>query len=143
MEHVFGYTIVNDISARDLQLLPSQVDYLAGKGRDTFLPMGPGIRPRDEVPDYGALTIRLWVNGELRQSAPAGEMTRGVEALIAELSRGRTLQAGDVIATGTPAGVALEMDPQPWLRPGDVVKTEIDGIGSLVNEVRARGREER
>jgi len=136
MEHVFGYTVVNDISARDLQILPSQIDYHAGKGRDTFLPMGPGIVPRDDVEDYRALTIRLWVNDELRQSAAAGEMTRGVEALIAELSQGTTLEAGDVIATGTPSGVAMEQTPAPWLRPGDVVRTEIEGIGALVNEVR-------
>jgi 2-keto-4-pentenoate hydratase/2-oxohepta-3-ene-1,7-dioic acid hydratase in catechol pathway len=108
--------------------------------------MGPGIVPREDVPDYGALTIRLWVNGELRQSATAGEMTRGVEALIAELSRGMTLQPGDVIATGTPSGAAMELEPSPWLRPGDVVRTEIEGIGALVNEVRdvrASARRER
>lgn len=136
MEHVLGYTIVNDVSARDLQILPRQIDYLAGKGRDTFMPMGPGIVLRDDVEDYRSLRIRLWVNDELRQSAAAGEMTRGVEALIAELSRGMTLLAGDVIATGTPAGVAMERSPSPWLRPGDVVRTEIEGIGMLVNEVR-------
>lgn len=104
--------LIVGVSARDLQLLPGQIDYLAGKGRDTFLPMGPGIVPRDEVADYRSLAIRLWVNDELRQSATAGEMTRGVEALIAELSRGMTLV------------------------PGDIVRTEVEGIGAPVNEIR-------
>ena len=131
--HVFGYTIVNDVTARHLQ--KRHVQWFVGKGPDTFCPMGPCITTADELPDIGASWLRTRVNGELRQEAPISALIFGVAALIATLSGVMTLEPGDVIATGTPVGAGLGFDPPRYLRPGDVVEVEIDGIGTLRNPV--------
>jgi 2-keto-4-pentenoate hydratase/2-oxohepta-3-ene-1,7-dioic acid hydratase in catechol pathway len=133
MDHVFGYTIVNDVTARDLQKRHQQ--WLLGKSCDTFCPMGPCIVTRDEI-DGGSLAVRLWVNGELRQDGHTSDLVFDIPAIIESLSAAMTLLPGDVIATGTPAGVAMASDPPRWLRPGDRVRVEIEGIGVLDNPVR-------
>jgi 2-keto-4-pentenoate hydratase/2-oxohepta-3-ene-1,7-dioic acid hydratase in catechol pathway len=130
MGHVFGYTVVNDVSARDVQVRHKQWDL--GKSFDTFCPMGPWITTADEL-DGRDTRVRGWVNGELRQDGRTQDMIFGIAALIETCSRGITLHPGDVIATGTPAGVGMGFDPPKWLGPGDVVRIEIDGIGAIEN----------
>jgi 2-keto-4-pentenoate hydratase/2-oxohepta-3-ene-1,7-dioic acid hydratase in catechol pathway len=133
MQHVFGYTIVNDISARDLQNRHQQ--FFKGKSLDRACPMGPCLVTADEVPDVGALRLRLRVNGETRQDSTVGDLIFKVPALIESLSRGMTLEPGAVISTGTPSGVAMGMTPPAYLQPGDVVEAEIDGLGLLRNRI--------
>lgn len=133
LDHVFGYTIVNDVTARDLQLKHKQ--WFIGKSLDTFCPMGPFIATADEI-DVGALQVRCWVNGELRQDANTADLIFDVPTLIEVLSRGLTLQPGDVIATGTPAGVGIGFDPPRYLARGDSVAIEITGLGRLENRLR-------
>jgi 2-keto-4-pentenoate hydratase/2-oxohepta-3-ene-1,7-dioic acid hydratase in catechol pathway len=133
LEHVFGYTIVNDVTARELQ--KRHVQWFVAKGPDTFCPMGPCITTADELPDIGASWLRTRVNGELRQQAPISALIFGVPTLIATLSSVMTLEPGDVIATGTPLGAGLGFTPPRYLRPGDLVEVEIDGIGVLANPV--------
>jgi 2-keto-4-pentenoate hydratase/2-oxohepta-3-ene-1,7-dioic acid hydratase in catechol pathway len=130
MDHVFGYTVVNDVSARDVQVRHKQWDL--GKSFDTFCPMGPWITTADEL-DGRDTRVRGWVNGELRQDGRTQDMIFGIAALIETCSRGITLHPGDVIATGTPAGVGMGFDPPKWLAAGDVVRVEIDGIGAIEN----------
>ena len=135
MEHVFGYTIVNDVTARDVQMRHQQWDL--GKSFDTFCPMGPWIVGADEF-DLSTSRVRGRVtpkggSAELRQDAPTKDMIHDVATLIETCSRGITLYPGDVIATGTPAGVGMGMKPPQWLRAGDVVRVEIDGIGAIEN----------
>ena len=130
MNHVFGYTIVNDVTARDVQMRHGQWDL--GKNFDGFCPMGPWVVTADEL-DGRDTRVRCWVNGELRQDAPTSDMIFDIPALIETVSRGITLYPGDVIATGTPAGVGMGMTPQRWLRSGDVVRVEVDGIGAIEN----------
>ncbi|MEO5669695.1 MAG: fumarylacetoacetate hydrolase family protein [Ramlibacter sp.] len=130
MQHVFGYTIVNDVTARDVQMRNQQWDL--GKSFDTFCPMGPWIVTADDV-DASATRVRCWVNGELRQDARTADMIFDIPALIETVSRGITLYPGDVIATGTPAGVGMGMKPPRWLKSGDVVRIEVDGIGAIEN----------
>ena len=130
MDHVFGYTVVNDVSARDVQVRHQQWDL--GKSFDTFCPMGPWITTADEM-DGRRTRVRGWVNGELRQDGLTQDMIFDIPTLIETCSRGITLQPGDVIATGTPAGVGMGFTPQRWLRSGDVVRVEIDGIGVIEN----------
>ena len=133
MDHVFGYTIVNDVSARDLQKRHQQ--WLIAKSCDTFCPMGPWIVTRDEV-DGDRLGVRLWVNDELRQDGNSSDLVFDIAAIIETLSATITLLPGDVIATGTPAGVGMATDPPRWLRRGDRVRIEIEGVGALENPVR-------
>ncbi|MBW8268755.1 fumarylacetoacetate hydrolase family protein [Caldovatus aquaticus] len=133
MRHVFGYTIVNDVTARTLQHRHRQ--WLIGKGLDGFCPMGPAILTADEVPEVGALHLRTWVNGELRQDARLADLIFDIPALIETISAGITLEPGDIIATGTPAGVGIGFQPPRFLRAGDVVRIEISGIGVLENPV--------
>jgi 2-keto-4-pentenoate hydratase/2-oxohepta-3-ene-1,7-dioic acid hydratase in catechol pathway len=133
MDHVFGWTIVNDVSARDVQVRHKQWEL--GKSFDTFCPMGPWITTADEL-DGRATRVRGWVNGELRQDGHTRDLIFGIPALIENCSRGITLYPGDVIATGTPAGVGMGFDPPKWLRDGDVVRIEIDGIGAIENRFR-------
>lgn len=133
LEHVFGYTVVNDVSARDVQFADNQIT--TGKGLDTFCPMGPELVLRDEIPDPQQLVVSSYVNGERRQNSPTSEMLFDVAALIEFLSAHITLHPGDVISTGTPAGVGLFMDPPAYLKEGDVVDVEVDGIGRLTNPV--------
>ena len=130
MEHVFGYTVVNDVSARDVQVRHGQ--WHLGKSFDTFCPMGPWIATADEL-DGRATRVRGWVNGELRQHGKTQDMIFDIPTLIETCSRGITLVPGDVIATGTPSGVGMGFKPPKWLRHGDVVRVEIDGIGVIEN----------
>ncbi len=130
MDHVFGYTIVNDVTARDVQMRHQQWDL--GKSFDTFCPMGPWIVTADAF-DGRATRVRGWVNGELRQDGMTKDMIHDIPTLIETCSRGITLYPGDVIATGTPAGVGMGLKPPQWLKHGDVVRIEIDGIGVIEN----------
>ena len=130
MEHVFGYTIVNDVSARDVQVRHQQWDM--GKSFDTFCPMGPWIVTAD-VLDGRQTRVRCWVNGELRQDGRTEDLIFDIPTLIETISRGITLYPGDVIATGTPAGVGMGMQPPRYLAAGDVVRIEVDGIGAIEN----------
>lgn len=133
LDHVFGYTIVNDVTARDLQLKHKQ--WFIGKSLDTFCPMGPYIATADEV-EVTALQVQCWVNGELRQDASTADLIFDVPTLIETLSRGLTLQPGDVIATGTPEGVGIGFNPPRYLARGDSVAIEITGLGRLENRLR-------
>ena len=130
LEHVWGYTIINDVTARDLQGRHSQ--WLVGKSQDTFCPMGPWAVTRDDL-DIADTAIRCSVNSELRQDSNTGLLIFDIPTIIATISAGVTLKPGDVIATGTPAGVGIGFEPPKYLRPGDVVEIEIDGVGKLRN----------
>lgn len=130
--HVFGYTIVNDVTARDLQQRHKQ--WFLGKSLDSFCPMGPWIVTADEV-DPANLAVSCRVNGELRQDANTRDLIFDIPTLIATISAGMTLRPGDVVATGTPAGVGIGFTPPKYLRPGDEVAIEIGSIGRLVNRV--------
>ncbi|CAN0005424.1 unnamed protein product [Phaeothamnion confervicola] len=133
LDHVFGYTIINDVTARDLQKRHGQ--WFKGKGLDTTCPMGPWVVHRSAVPDAQALSMELDVNGEVRQHASTQDMLFDVPSIIEQLSAGLTLHPGDVIATGTPSGVGFAMTPPRCLEPGDVVRARIGGLGELVNTV--------
>jgi 2-keto-4-pentenoate hydratase/2-oxohepta-3-ene-1,7-dioic acid hydratase in catechol pathway len=133
MKHVWGYTIVNDVTARDWQGRHSQ--WHLGKSFDTFCPMGPWLVSADEC-DGANTTVRCWVNGEERQNASTRDLIFDIPTLIETLSAGITLYPGDVIATGTPVGVGIGFKPPKYLKPGDVVKIEIGGIGVIENPVR-------
>jgi 2-keto-4-pentenoate hydratase/2-oxohepta-3-ene-1,7-dioic acid hydratase in catechol pathway len=133
LEHVFGWTIVNDVTARDLQ--KRHIQWFVGKSPDTFCPMGPAITTIDELPDIASSWLRTRVNGELRQEAPISDLIFDVPTLIATLSEVMTLEPGDVIATGTGQGVGIGFDPPVYLASGDVVDISIDGIGTLSNPV--------
>ena len=134
-DHVFGYTNLNDVSARDYQMATSQ--WMVGKTFDTFAPMGPAIVTSEEVADPQALDIQMIVNGEVLQSSNTSQMVFGIPELIEYISSVFTLEPGDVISTGTPAGVGEAKTPPRWLRPGDRVVVRISGIPELHNEVRA------
>ncbi|WP_434055142.1 MAG: fumarylacetoacetate hydrolase family protein [Roseibium sp.] len=136
MNHVFGYTILNDISARDVQRRHGGQNF-KGKAFDGSCPMGPWIVTADAIDDPHALPISLTVNGEIRQNGNTADMIFDIETLIASLSEGMTLEPGDIIATGTPAGVGYAMDPPSFLKDGDTVVCNISGIGTLTNSVRA------
>lgn len=131
--YVFGYTIMNDVSARNLQTRHKQ--WLLGKSLDGFAPMGPCIVTPDELGDIQALSIRCKVNGNIRQNSNTKYMIQSVAGAIEELSAGMTLKAGTIIATGTPAGVGMGMNPPCFLKHGDIVTCEIEGIGELTNEI--------
>ena len=131
--HVFGYTIVNDVTARTLQHRHRQ--WILGKGIDGFCPMGPAIVTADAAGTPPRLAISTWVNGELRQRATIGDLIFGIPALIATISAAITLEPGDIIATGTPAGVGIGFTPPRFLKPGDKVRIEVPGIGVLENPV--------
>lgn len=133
LEHVFGYTIANDISARDLQFGDGQ--WVRGKSLDTFCPLGPVVVTADEIPDPQDLGLRTRVNGETMQDSSTREMLFGVAELIAYCSHSFTLEPGDVVLTGTPWGCGEFMEPRRYLRAGDTVEVEIDGIGTLRNPV--------
>ncbi len=133
LDHVWGSTIINDVTARDLQGRHSQ--WLIGKSQDTFCPMGPWAVTRDEI-DLANTQIRCWINGELRQNANTRDLIFDVPTIIATISAGVTLCPGDVIATGTPAGVGIGFAPPKYLVPGDVARIEVTGIGVLENEFR-------
>lgn len=132
LEHVWGYTILNDVTARDLQRRHQQ--WLIGKSLDTFAPMGPWLACTDEL-DGARTRVRCWVNDELRQDAPTADLIFDIPTLISTISAGITLHPGDIIATGTPAGVGIGFDPPRFLRRGDRVRIHIEGIGTLSNPV--------
>ena len=134
LDHVFGYTVFNDVSARDLQF-DEGGQWSHAKSLDTFAPLGPWIVTADEVPDPQALRVRTVLNGELMQDAATVDMIFGVAELIASLSQGMTLAPGDVIATGTPPGVGMAGSPQRFLADGDDVAVAVSGIGELRNRV--------
>jgi 2-keto-4-pentenoate hydratase/2-oxohepta-3-ene-1,7-dioic acid hydratase in catechol pathway len=134
LEYVLGYTCLNDVSARDLQFGDGQ--WTRGKSLDTFCPIGPLIVTGDEIDDARDLAIRCLVNGEERQSARTSDLYFDVARIISHCSRAFTLEPGDVIATGTPAGVGAFRDPPLWLADGDEVVVEIEGVGRLVNRCR-------
>jgi 2-keto-4-pentenoate hydratase/2-oxohepta-3-ene-1,7-dioic acid hydratase in catechol pathway len=133
LAHVFGYMNLNDVTARDLQR--AHLQWFKGKSLDTFCPMGPALVTADEVPDPQRLSIQLQVNGRVRQSASTAQMIFDVATLIEVLSMGMTLEPGDILATGTPAGVGAATGE--FLKAGDVVEVQVEGLGSLINPVAA------
>lgn len=132
-DHVWGYTIVDDVTARDLQRTHKQ--WLIGKGLDTHCPMGPYAVTADEITDVTALQVESHVNGEPRQSAPVKDLIFDIPELIAVLSAGITLLPGDIIATGTPAGVGIGFDPPRFMVSGDVIEVSITGLGAQRNRI--------
>ncbi len=132
-DHVFGYFVANDVSARDWQF--HSATFTVGKSFDTHGPIGPWIVTADEIGDPHGLRLRCLVNDELRQESVTSEMIFDVWKQISYLSTAFTLEPGDLIATGTPEGVGVGMDPPTFLKPGDVVRCEIDGLGAIVNRV--------
>ena len=135
LEAVRGYICLNDVSARDLQFSDGQ--WVRGKSLDTFCPIGPELVPAAEVPDPQALPIRAIVNGDVLQDSTTANMIFGVAEIVAHVSQAITLEPGDLIATGTPAGVGAFRDPPVWLQPGDEITIEIEGVGGLTNPVRS------
>lgn len=133
-EYIFGYTIVNDVTARDLQVNHKQ--WFKGKSLDTFCPMGPCIVYKDEIADPVELDIQCRINGELRQNSNTRNMIFDIAYIIHDLSKGVTLKPGDIICTGTPSGVGMGFDPPRFLKDGDVVECYIQNIGCLTNQVR-------
>jgi 2-keto-4-pentenoate hydratase/2-oxohepta-3-ene-1,7-dioic acid hydratase in catechol pathway len=134
-EHVFGYTILNDVSARDVQLATSQ--WTLGKSFNTFAPLGPAIVTKDEIADPHALDVKLSIDGEVLQHSNTRELIFKLPDLIAYISSITPVQAGDIISTGTPAGVGLGRNPQRWLKAGETITIEVSGLGTLVNPVTA------
>lgn len=133
LDYIFGYTVLNDVTARDLQTKHKQ--WFKGKSLDGACPMGPWIVTRDDIPDPHTLDLRVRVNGVLKQEANTRLLIFNLPAIIEVLSIGLTLEPGDIIATGTPAGVGFARKPPEYLHPGDVVETEIDGIGTMRNRI--------
>jgi 2-keto-4-pentenoate hydratase/2-oxohepta-3-ene-1,7-dioic acid hydratase in catechol pathway len=133
MSHVWGYTIINDVTARDWQRRHKQ--WFLGKSFDTFCPMGPIAVTADDI-DSANLDVKCWINGELRQNANTRDLIFDVPTLIVTISAGITLYSGDIIATGTPEGVGIGFSPPKFLKPGDVMTIEIQGLGRLQNTVR-------
>ena len=133
LSHVWGYTIINDVTARDLQGRYSQ--WLIGKSQDTFCPMGPWAVTAEDI-DLSDTKIQCWINGELRQDANTRDLIFDIPTIVATISAGVTLLPGDVIASGTPAGVGIGFSPPRYVVPGDVARIEIAGIGVLENEFR-------
>jgi 2-keto-4-pentenoate hydratase/2-oxohepta-3-ene-1,7-dioic acid hydratase in catechol pathway len=135
-DHVFGYTVLNDVSARDLQRTAHGGQWFKGKSLDGYAPMGPWIIPAADL-DPDNLRLILRVNGAVKQDGATKDMYFKIPRIIAELSRGLTLEPGDVIATGTPSGVGMGRTPPEWLKPGDVMESEIAGIGTMRNTIQA------
>ena len=133
LDHVYGFTIINDVTSRRLQKTHQQ--WFLGKSLDGFCPMGPALVTRDAIADIAALRMRTYVNWELRQDGCAGDMIFDIPTLIETLSRTITLEAGDIIATGTPAGVGMGFSPPRYLHEGDRVSVTIEPIGTLENPV--------
>jgi 2-keto-4-pentenoate hydratase/2-oxohepta-3-ene-1,7-dioic acid hydratase in catechol pathway len=133
LSYVAGYTCANDVSAHDIEFRTSQ--WASGKMLDTFCPLGPVLLTADEIPNPGQLRLRTLLNGQTVQDASTGDMVFTVPLLISYISSLATLEPGDVILTGTPAGIGCNRNPQVFLRAGDHVSVEIDGIGTLTNPV--------
>ena len=134
LSHIFGYTVINDVSARDLQ--QQHMQWFKGKSLDGFCPMGPLVVTADEFGDPQTKQLQLRVNGVTKQDASTAKMIFAVDVIIEWLSKGLTLEAGDIIATGTPEGVGMGRTPQEFLANGDVLETEVEGIGTLRNRIR-------
>jgi 2-keto-4-pentenoate hydratase/2-oxohepta-3-ene-1,7-dioic acid hydratase in catechol pathway len=134
LDFVWGYCNCNDLTARELQARTSQ--YVLGKTLDGFLPVGPELVSADEVGDPQKLAIRTWVNGELRQDSNTSDMVFGVAEIVSYISQYIPLEVGDFIATGTPSGVILGMNPQVWLKAGDTVDVEVEGLGRLTSPLK-------
>lgn len=137
MACVYGYMNFNDVSARDIQFAEKQ--WTRAKSFDTFAPCGPFLVTRDEVPDPHRLAVRCWVNGELRQCSSTSNLVFTIPQIVSYVSHTLTLWPGDVIATGTPAGVGVFHHPPRFLEPGDTVEVEIEGLGRLANTVEDEG----
>ena len=135
MTHVFGYTVINDVSARDLQT--AHVQFFKGKSLDTFCPMGPVVVTADEFGDPQNKRVSLRINGVEKQNGTTADMIFPIDQTIALLSLGCTLEPGDIISTGTPDGVGMGRTPQEWLQVGDLMETEVEGIGVMRNRVAA------
>jgi 2-keto-4-pentenoate hydratase/2-oxohepta-3-ene-1,7-dioic acid hydratase in catechol pathway len=135
LDYVAGYTIFNDVSARDYQLRVTQ--WTLGKSFDTFAPVGPSLVTRDEIADPHNLGIRLWIDDEMLQNSNTSNLIFGVSELLSYLSSVMTLEPGDIVATGTPAGVGFTRNPPRYLQDGETVHIEVDGLGVLENPVRS------
>ena len=135
-EYIFGYTVVNDVSARDLQVKHKQ--WFKAKSLDTFCPMGPVIVHKNEIAYPLELNIQCRVNGELRQNSNTRNMIFDIAYIISDLSKGFTLKSGDIICTGTPAGVGMGFEPPKMLKHGDIVECYVEHIGTIVNEVSSK-----
>ena len=133
MDYVFGYTIINDVTARDLQARHKQ--FFLGKSLDTTCPMGPWIVHASAIKEPNRLKIETRINGEIRQSSNTEQFIFPIETIISEMSKGMTLEPGDIIATGTPAGVGKGMKPPQFLQPGDRMEITVEKIGTLKNEI--------
>ena len=133
LDYVFGYTVINDISARDCR---REGQWIVSKGQDTFAPMGPVLVTRDEIENPHNLNLSLKVNGVEKQNSNTKFMLFNINDLVEDLSTVFTLEAGDIIATGTPAGVGAGRDPQEWMYDGDVVEATVEGIGTIVNTIK-------
>ena len=133
MDYVFGYTVINDISARDCRRAGQ---WIVSKGQDTFAPMGPVLVTRDEIADPHNLNLSLKLNGVEKQNSNTKFMLFNINDLVNDLSTVFTLEPGDIIATGTPAGVGAGRSPQEWMHDGDVVECTVEGIGTIVNTVK-------
>lgn len=132
-DHIFGYTIVNDVTARDVQ--QDHLQWFRGKSADSYAPCGPWIVTSDEIGDPEQLNVTTRVNGEVRQHDNTRNLLFDIATLVSDISQGMTLKPGDIIATGTPSGVAWGMDDPRYLMPGDLVEVEVEGIGTLSNSV--------
>jgi 2-keto-4-pentenoate hydratase/2-oxohepta-3-ene-1,7-dioic acid hydratase in catechol pathway len=133
LDYVMGYCNGNDLSARDLQMLTSQ--WLLGKSLDKFMPIGPYLATKDEVPDPQNLSVKCWLNGDLRQDSSTADMIFSIQEIISYASNYMTLEPGDIITTGTPEGVIYGMQERVWLKPGDEVVVQIDNLGKLRNKM--------
>jgi 2-keto-4-pentenoate hydratase/2-oxohepta-3-ene-1,7-dioic acid hydratase in catechol pathway len=133
LSHIFGYTIVNDVSARDLQ--NRHLQFFKGKSLDRTCPIGPWIVTADEIPNPGALGLRMRLNGETRQESTTGDLIFDIPTIIESLSLGQTVEPGTIISTGTPSGVGMGRTPPAYLRAGDLMEAEVDSIGVLRNRV--------
>lgn len=141
-DHVAGFTTTNEVSARDIQLAEHEEQsfyrvHFLGKSYDSFCPTGPALVTVDEFTWGKPLKLRTWVNGEIRQDSDTSDLCHGIEELVSYCSRAMTLMPGDMIATGSPAGVAFFMRPQRFLQDGDVVRCEVEGVGAIENRVKA------
>ena len=132
-DYIFGYTILHDVSARDIQFKDKQ--FTRGKSIDTFAPCGPWITTKDEISDPQNLQIVTKVNGEIRQNSSSSKMVISIERIISSLSKVMTLEAGDIISTGTPAGVAMSMKEPKYLKNGDIVEITIENLGTIRNRI--------
>ena len=137
LDYVMGYCNGHDVSARDLQMTTSQ--WLLGKTLDKFMPIGPYTVTADQVGDPQTLSIRAWMNGDLRQDSNTGDMIFSVAECVSYISQYYTLEPGDIITTGTPEGVILGLEDKVWMKPGDEVTIEIEGLGRLTNPMVAEG----